>query len=347
MMREGGHGRLERMAPALTLLVAAPMFAEVLPGATRLSSIFVFPIEMAVWGGGALMARALVRSRGLGWWSLLFLGLALSFAEEFLIQQTSVAPMVIRLKGETWARAFGLNYVYLIWALVYESAWVVLLPTLATELMFPGRRDQPWLGRTGAIVAGIIFAIGSFLAWFTWTQMARTKVFHQPPFVVPAPWALVAVTAIIILVLAALRAPRRFTSRTLKPPLPSIVAVLGASWAVLWFALAVLAFGIAPHLPAVAVAIFALFITLLLLFVIPLWLAHPGWGRRHDYALLAGALAGSMAASFVGFIGPPTIDLWFKIIVDIAALGWLAWLLRRTSGKIEGDAEAFASGLSR
>ena len=64
------------MAPALALAFAAPMFAEVLPGATRFSSIFVLPIEMAVWGGGAVLARALVRSRGLGWWSLLFLALA-------------------------------------------------------------------------------------------------------------------------------------------------------------------------------------------------------------------------------------------------------------------------------
>ena len=88
------------------------MFAEVLPGATRFSSIFVFPIEMAVWGGGAVW-RARSSKRRLGWWSLLLLGLALAVAEEFLIQQTSVAPMVIRLKGETWARAFGLNYVYL------------------------------------------------------------------------------------------------------------------------------------------------------------------------------------------------------------------------------------------
>ena len=72
--------RLKRIAPALTLAFLAPMLAEVLPGATRFSSIFVFPIEMAVWGGGAVMARALVRSRELGWWSLLFLGLGLSIA---------------------------------------------------------------------------------------------------------------------------------------------------------------------------------------------------------------------------------------------------------------------------
>jgi hypothetical protein len=97
-MTDGSRGLLNRMAPALLLAFLAPMFAEVLPGATRFSAIFVFPIELAVWGGGALMARAIVRTRGLGWWSLLLFGLALAIAEEFLIQQTSVAPLVIRLK---------------------------------------------------------------------------------------------------------------------------------------------------------------------------------------------------------------------------------------------------------
>src|SRR4051794_26206035 len=125
-MEPSQRGFVNRIGPALLLAFLAPMFAEVLPGATRFSSMFVFPIEMAVWGGGAVLIRGLVRREGLGWWSLLFLGLALSVAEEMLIQQTSVAPMVIRLKGETWARAYDLNYVYFLWALAYESVWVVL-----------------------------------------------------------------------------------------------------------------------------------------------------------------------------------------------------------------------------
>jgi hypothetical protein len=37
-------------------------------------------------------------------------------------------------------------------------------------------------------------------------------------------------------------------------------------------------------------------------------------------------LFGSMAVSFVGFIGAAPMDLWFKIVVDSAALVWLSWL---------------------
>lgn len=326
---QSDRGIFRRMAPALTLAFAAPMFAEVLPGATRFSSIFVLPIEMAVWGGGAVMARAMARSRSLGWWSLLLFGLALAIAEEFLIQQTSVAPLVIRLKGETWARGFGVNYVYLIWALVYESLWVVVLATLAVELVFPQRRTEPWLSRGGAIVTAALFLIGSFLAWFSWTQIARTKVFHQPPYAPPLHLILIAVVAIMVSIIAALRIPKRLSERTMRPPRPWLLALLSAVWAALWFGLVVLAFGIAPHFPAAAAVGGAFLVTLLVLVLVPQWAADPSWNLRHNYALIAGALCGSMAVSFVGFIGAAPMDLWFKIIVDVLALVWLAWLGKR------------------
>src|SRR6185437_5401020 len=76
-----------------TLLVLAPVIAEVLSGATRLSILFVLIPEVMVWGGGALLARELVRRWRAGATSLLCLGLALSVAEEFIIQQTSIAPL--------------------------------------------------------------------------------------------------------------------------------------------------------------------------------------------------------------------------------------------------------------
>src|SRR5437764_15123024 len=95
---------LRRIAPALTLMVLARLLAEVLPGATRFSSIQVFPVEMTIWGGGAVTIRELVRGRGLGWANMLALALALAVAEECIIQQTSYAPLIVYIKGVVWAR---------------------------------------------------------------------------------------------------------------------------------------------------------------------------------------------------------------------------------------------------
>ena len=78
---------------ALALVVLAPLIGEVLSGATRISFVFVFVPEMMVWGCGTLIIRELVRRWNGGWNSILLLGLGLSIAEEFVIQQTSLAPL--------------------------------------------------------------------------------------------------------------------------------------------------------------------------------------------------------------------------------------------------------------
>src|SRR5450755_2745325 len=95
--RPAAESRMLRVLPALSLMVLAPLIAEVLPGATRVTSIFVLPIEILIWGGGAVLIRFAVRQLRLGWLNMLLLAMALAVAEECLIQQTSFAPLVIKL----------------------------------------------------------------------------------------------------------------------------------------------------------------------------------------------------------------------------------------------------------
>src|ERR1700682_2991968 len=94
-----------------TLLVLSPLIGEVLSGATRISFIFAFIPEIMVWGCGALLIREAVRRWQGGWISMLSVGLALSVAEEFLIQQTSLAPL--NWMGATGnGRVWGVNLFY-------------------------------------------------------------------------------------------------------------------------------------------------------------------------------------------------------------------------------------------
>jgi hypothetical protein len=316
-----------RMAPAVTLALLAPLIAEVLPGATRLSAIFVFPVEVFVWGIGAVLIREIVRRKGLGWPSLLALALVLALAEECLIQQTSLAPLVIQLKGEVYARAFGVNYLYLLWALVYESVFVVFLPILLAELLFPARRLAPWLSRAGIVVALALFAIGAFFAWFSWTQIARTQVFHLPPYTPPLPAVLAALAAMLALVWTALGPAKRIrVPPPAPPPSPWLLGGAGAVWAMLWYGLCLLAFGIAPHVPPAAAIGPAVLVAALAIAQLPRFTAHPGWGRRHAFGLFYGTLIGAMGVSFIGFIGAAPADLWFKVAADAAALLLLGWL---------------------
>jgi len=70
---------------------------------------------------------------------------------ECLIQQTSLAPLVVQLKGVVYARAFGVNYVYLLWALVYETVFVVFVPVYLVELIYPNQNKELWVNNLGLL----------------------------------------------------------------------------------------------------------------------------------------------------------------------------------------------------
>ena len=161
------------------------------------------------------MIRYAVRRLHLGWANMLALALSLAIAEECLIQQTSLAPMVLQLKGETYARALGVNYVYFLWALVYEAVFVVILPVHLVELMFPSRREELWVSKTGLVVTAVLFVLGSFLAWFSWTRIARSSVFRVPVYTPPLGAILIATAAIGVLIFLAL-GPYKHTRRVIR-----------------------------------------------------------------------------------------------------------------------------------
>jgi hypothetical protein len=313
---------LKNSAPAFILMVLAPLLTEVLLGATRLSSMFVFPVEVLVWGGGALLIRYVVRKWKLGWLNMLLLALALSVAEEFLIQQTSLAPMVFQLNGIVYARALGVNYVYLLWALIYESVFVVFLPVYLTELIFPDRREDLWIRKRGIITAIILFLAGAFMAWFSWTQIARPTVFHVQAYNPPFAMVFLAVALIGCLVFTALgsyRSKLTVMSKPLKLPQPLIVAIVGALWAVLLYGIVLLAFSVLPSFSPLIAIFIGLFLAAGALYLVPRWTANPQWQSNYTFSLIFGVMLGSMIAGFAGFIGALAMDLYFKIIVDILA----------------------------
>jgi hypothetical protein len=325
--------RLRRLSPAIALMVLSPLVAEVLPGATRFHALFVFPIEVCVWGGGALLIREAVRKRKMGWPSLVLLAVALSLAEEFLIQQTSLAPMVIKIQRQEYARAFGVNYLYLLWAVMYEVVFVVLVPIKLTELIFWNRRNDQWLSRTGVAIVALLFLIGACLAWFTWTQIARTEVFHVPPYTPPMAAIMSAAGLIAVLIICAAGPLRNAGKRayTNSPsPAPWALTTLGAVWAALWFCLAVLAFGIRPSIPPWIPVAAGLLLAGTVLVVMPVWVMSPAWTARHDFALISGAIVGSMFITFIAFIGSDPIDLYFKLFVDFVAFCLLLMFARRS-----------------
>jgi hypothetical protein len=326
-------GWWSRALPGLTLIVLAPLVAEVLPGATRMSSIVVFPLEVIIWGGGAAIARDLVRRLGLSWVNLLLLALALSVAEECLIQQTSFAPLVVQIRGVEYARAFGVNYVYFAWALIYESLFVVMVPVALAELLFPARKNSPWLAGWAYAVIGVLAVPASFAAWYGWNVIARPQAFDLPPYYVPP--HLAALGALLLLGLLALALGpwrRRWQGawKPLAPPRPFVVGLAAAVVAVLLFGVEVLAFGIAPGLPPLFANAQALLVAAHCL-VVPRWAASPGWSRRHIAAAVIGSIVANCLALYASFTDPSSFDFVGKTVLDIIAFAALGWLVRSVS----------------
>lgn len=327
--------RTRYAGPIWTLVLLAPMIAEVLSGSTRLSFLFAYIPETMVWGCGALLCRELVRRWRAGTTSLLLLGLGLSIAEEFVIQQTSLAPLPFPGAHAQFGRLFGVNWIYFLFMLGYESVWVAVVPVTITELIFPARRHQPWLRKRGLITTCIVFLVGCYIAWYAWTQRAVPALHvakYHPPVIALAS----GVAAILLLGLAAwaLRkvggemaeststAGSGGTTRAWLLAGTTCIAafVLGCAW----FKLIAMMF--APvHSPA-WLPMSAGFVGGLSSYALFRALSSGAWSDMHRWAASFGAVMASMAIEYLSTAGWKHADLVFKEILNVLAMICLLWL---------------------
>jgi len=313
-------------APIWTLLLLAPFIGEVLSGSTRTSILYVFIPEVMVWGVGALLCREVVRRWRAGGPSLLLLGLALSIAEEFIIQQTSLAPLPFPGSHPEYGRIWGVNLVYLLFMLGYESVWVVVVPVQVTELFFPQRAAQPWLRMRGAIAACVFFLMGSRIAWYGWTQQARPRL-HAAPY--HPPLAMIALGLLAIGGLIALayfvRGFGKQDPENRQPVIPAWIAgviafVMGAAW----FQLIAQEFVPKPVQPFwIAIALGIVWATLA--FILFWWWSSPAaWSEIHRFASAVGATLACMAVGYLTIATWPKVDIMGKLIFDgFALIGFL------------------------
>src|SRR5262245_3423202 len=255
-MKSSSPTRRQRMAPIVTLLVLAPLIVEFLFGSTSISRLYLLLPQIGVYGAGALLIRALARQRGRGYGAILLLGLAFAVAEECVILQTGLAPLFVALDPQhIYGRSLGVNWVYLLSQLGYESIWAIVIPIQLTELLFPQRRSEPWLGKRGVLLATSVYLISSVVVWYLWGQAAQ-RFTHRPGYEAPALSVAIALVVIAALIFAALGpwwpAPRR-AQQTRRAPWPWFVLLVAFVLALFWFVLVVLSVGVAPMAPAGAV----------------------------------------------------------------------------------------------
>jgi hypothetical protein len=326
--------RWGRHAPVVALLLLSPIVSELLSGSTRLTTLLVLIPATGAWGCAAIVIREAARRRGRTWRSILMLGIALAVAEECVIQQTSLAPLITMDPDRVYSRAFGVNWEYFLWALGFESVWAVVLPIAMTEYLFPDRAKETWLGARGLAIAATVFALASFVAWYAWTQVFVPKFFPKSVYHPPAAALALALLAIVVLVMLALAPSREIGARSISnrpAPRPWVVGLVSFVLALAWYLQIMLAFGAMRWLPVGLALAGGLALGVIALIIANRWSARRAWGDDCSFAAILGILAATLAGGIVTLNAARAlpIDRVGQVVFNLAAIGFLGWRKRR------------------
>lgn len=172
---------MRKRLPPLVLFFLAPAVGELLSGSAPPAEFLnpiIFFILLLLYGGGAVLVRELVIRWRKGWPSLLALGAAYAIIEEGLMVKSFFDPAWMDLgKLATYGRWMDVNWAWSLELIIYHAVISIAIPILIVHLIFPGRRDEPWLGKAGATFAMLFFAadvtFGAFILTPFWPGLAQ------------------------------------------------------------------------------------------------------------------------------------------------------------------------------
>ena len=154
--RTNGSSKLSRLPPALVLFLLSPILGELV--SAFLSPLeFFHPLRLAItvvpYGCGAIVARELVVRRGKGFASVLLLGLAFGLFFEGIVTRVLFNPEWGGLGPlARYGRAFDFHWVLAVGIVHFQAMISIVCPILLTELLYPGKRNSPWIGTPGLIL---------------------------------------------------------------------------------------------------------------------------------------------------------------------------------------------------
>ena len=269
----------------MTLFLLPAIIAELLYGSTPITNLTPLVPEILVYGSAALLIRELVRRRGTGWLGIVLLGIALAVAQECVILQTSLLPGLFGMDPEhVYGRALGVNWVYLVFLVGYETVWAIAMPIQLVEVIFPDRRDGAWLDGRGLAAASILFIIGSAATWYLWSHVALQRFPAAQGY--RSPVLTVALALVVIAVVMALALVRRRSAHApqvadWRAPRPWLVGVIAFLLGLVWLALTLTAFDVAPSLNPVIPILLAAALAGGAVLLVRRWARRSDWRDSH------------------------------------------------------------------
>jgi hypothetical protein len=339
---------MRRLFPVFVLLLLAPAIPELLTGSTPLHTFFTpfsFLLEVGLYGAGAILIRELARSRGLGWPRILLLGAAYGIIEEglqiqsfFNIHHPGIGNLAV------YGRAFGVNWVWAEFLTCFHAVFSIVIPILLTEMLFPARRAQPWLGKIGRRVFGVIFALDVVLGAIFFTAIWHKQYNYLPPLL---PY-LGCMALVVLLVWRALRpaAPARAPTAEViipqaprQPPTLWVLRVFGLGGILSMYLISGILAGDKSNVPAPITLLVMAGWVWLLYWRIRRW-SGPGhaWDDRHTLALATGGML-LFAIVDVLFFGLAQ-HVFDQLFVGLAAIALLTLFTRRVNARFARAAQS-------
>lgn len=292
-------GRLplrRRLVPVVALLLLAPWAAECSWGGFAIDDFLPVIIALGpMYGGAAILIRETARRLGAGWPTIVLLAAAFGVLQAGLVDQSLFNPGYLddTQYADTRAAAEaslvpGLGF-SLRQAFDYVGNHILL--TICAPIVFvesflgARRRRQPWLGRPGLAVVGVLYLLGSLLVF---TSPEGRKNFLASPV------QLSFATAVVLALVAVALLPRWRRTRPRR-----VRRVPHPLWVGLLIVVAHLFTDPTPGWPGVAVA---LALTAALGTVVVYWSGSERWGQRH---VLAAASANVVSAAAFAYLVPP------------------------------------------
>ncbi len=152
-------------APALLLVVLAPFIGELLLGSTPLHLAIAYPallpLQVALYGSGALLVRELTRRAGRGWPTLLLLALGYGLVEEGLGDMSLFDASYDARHLLGIASWLGVGWFWWLHVLTMHAVWSIGAAVALSETLVPERADEAWLSRAGLLACGAVFVLAA------------------------------------------------------------------------------------------------------------------------------------------------------------------------------------------
>jgi hypothetical protein len=276
-----------KVSPAVVLLVLSPLIGELLSGSappTEFFTPFGLTTLIGLYGCGALVIREIKFRWRKGIGSILLLGAAYAILEEGIMVASFFNPNwqdLGVLKG--FGRWLEINWVWTVELTIYHAIISVTVPIMLVELLFPRKRNEPWLSDKWLKIVAIILGLDVIIGFFLFS----TLLDYSPPLLQYVFMILVMISFVV----SAHRFPsdwmRRGNKSMRKPVFYGALAFAGS----LGFAII---FGILPgYSDSPIFPVIVIFLGVGLILGIFRILKRYKWrkaGDMHRFALAAGSL---------------------------------------------------------